>query len=141
MFVIIKKGEIVGTKGVSQNHLLSFDNNKVLKSIYWICWTFVQVYRIIIKVLFIEILIEQVKEQRNFIWSLDHLEECVWRMHLKNCVWSNESEEELLKTRHQKQWSSEAYLIRSYFTRVDKGQCTKCTTTNSAIFVSTSRQR
>ena len=32
MFVLIKKGEIVGTKGVSQNHRLSFDDNKVLKS-------------------------------------------------------------------------------------------------------------
>ena len=31
MFVIIKKGEIVGTKGVSQNQRLSFDDNKVLK--------------------------------------------------------------------------------------------------------------
>jgi len=28
---------IVGTKGVSQNHLLSFDNNKVLKIINWTC--------------------------------------------------------------------------------------------------------
>ena len=27
----------VGTKGVSQNHLLSFDNNKVLKVINWTC--------------------------------------------------------------------------------------------------------
>jgi len=27
----------VGTKGVSQNHHLSFDNNKVLKIINWIC--------------------------------------------------------------------------------------------------------
>jgi len=27
----------VGTKGVSQNHLLSFDDNKVLKIINWIC--------------------------------------------------------------------------------------------------------
>jgi len=26
----------VGTKNVSQNHLLSFDNNKVLKIINWI---------------------------------------------------------------------------------------------------------
>jgi len=33
----IKKGEIVGTKGVSENHLLTFDNNKVLKIINWIC--------------------------------------------------------------------------------------------------------
>ena len=31
MFVIIKKGEIVGTKGVSQIYHLSFDDNKVLK--------------------------------------------------------------------------------------------------------------
>jgi len=31
VFVIIKKGEIVGTNGVLQNHLLSFDDNKVLK--------------------------------------------------------------------------------------------------------------
>jgi len=62
-------------------------------------------------------------------------------MRLKNCVWSNGSEEELLKTRHQKQghqkqWSSEAYLVRSYFTKVDKGQCTKCTATNSATTIS-----
>jgi len=31
VFVIIKKGEIVGTKGVSQLYHLSFDDNKVLK--------------------------------------------------------------------------------------------------------------
>jgi len=73
------------------------------------------VYRIIIKVLFIEILIEQVIEQRKFIWSLKPLKKCVWRMCVKNCVWSNGSEEELLKTRHQKQWSSEAMDIRSIF--------------------------
>jgi len=30
-------GKCVGTKGVSQNHLLSFDDNKVLKIINWIC--------------------------------------------------------------------------------------------------------
>jgi len=29
--------KFVGTKGVSQNHLLSFDDNKVLKIINWIC--------------------------------------------------------------------------------------------------------
>jgi len=29
--------DFVGTKGVSQYHLLSFDNNKVLKIINWIC--------------------------------------------------------------------------------------------------------
>jgi len=29
--------EFVGTKGVSQNHLLSFDDNKVLKIVNWIC--------------------------------------------------------------------------------------------------------
>jgi len=27
----------VGTKGVSQNHRLSFDDNKVLKIVNWIC--------------------------------------------------------------------------------------------------------
>ena len=69
----------------------------------------------IIKVLFIKILIEQVQEQRNFIWSLKHLEEWVWRTVSEECVWRNEFEEELLKTRHQKQdhqkhWSSKAYL-------------------------------
>ena len=59
MFVIIKKGEVVGTKGVSQNHLLSFDDNKVLKlSIGYAKHLF--------KV-FIEILIEQVKEQRKLL--------------------------------------------------------------------------
>ena len=31
MFVIIKKGEIVGAKGVSQFYDLRFDDNKVLK--------------------------------------------------------------------------------------------------------------
>ena len=31
------KDNDVGTKGVSQNHLLSFDDNKVLKIINWIC--------------------------------------------------------------------------------------------------------
>jgi len=31
------KDKYVGTKGVSQNHLLSFDDNKVLKIINWIC--------------------------------------------------------------------------------------------------------
>jgi len=79
------------------------------------------------------------------IWKNASEEMC-----LKKCIWRNGSEEELLKTRHQKQghqkqWSSKAYLIRSYFTRVDKGQCTMCTATNSAttisaIFVSTTRQ-
>ena len=29
--------QYVGTNGVSQNHLLSFDDNKVLKIINWIC--------------------------------------------------------------------------------------------------------
>ena len=36
----------VGTKGVSQYHLLSFDNNKVLKSSIGLTKQFVQVYRI-----------------------------------------------------------------------------------------------
>ena len=33
------RGLCVGTNGVSQNHLLSFDDNKVLKIINWICKT------------------------------------------------------------------------------------------------------
>ena len=33
----MKEVETVGTKGVSQNHLLSFDDNKLLKIINWIC--------------------------------------------------------------------------------------------------------
>ena len=57
----------------------------------------------IIKVLSIKILIEQVQEQGNFIWSLKHLEEWVWRTASEECVWRNEFEEELLKTRHQQQ--------------------------------------
>ena len=98
---------------------------------------------------------------KDFDWTSSRAKEfylklrSIWKnaseeMLLKKCIWRNGSEEELLKTRHQKkghqkQWSSEAYLVRSYFTSVDKGQCTKCTTTNSAttisaIFVSTSRQ-
>ena len=72
---------------------------------------------------------------KEFYWSLERLEE----MHLKICVWRNASEETslkkaLLKTRHQKQAHQkqgyQKHLTRSYFTRVDKVQCTKCTTTN-----------
>ena len=35
--IVVEREGYVGTKGVSQNHLLSFDNNKVLKIINWIC--------------------------------------------------------------------------------------------------------
>ena len=66
----------------------------------------------IIKVLFIKIPIEQVQEQGNFIWSLKHLEEWVWRTTSEECVWRNESEEELLKTRQQKQ-GHQKLVIRS----------------------------
>jgi len=69
-------------------------------------------------------------------------------MHLKICVWRSASEKaslkkELLKTRHQKQGHQkqgyQKHLIRSYFTRVGKLQCTKCTTTNSVhAFATTS---
>ena len=55
------------TKGVSQNHLLSFDDNKVLKLSIRYAKHLLKVYRILIKVSFIEILIEQVKEQRNLL--------------------------------------------------------------------------
>ena len=40
---------------------------------------------------------------KEFIWSLKHSEEWVWRTASEECVRRNESEEELLKTRHQKQ--------------------------------------
>jgi len=63
----LSKREIVGTKGVSQNHLLSFDDNKVLKLSIGYAKHLFKVYRILIKVSVIEILIEQVKEQRNLL--------------------------------------------------------------------------
>ena len=44
----------VGTKGVSRNHLLSFDNNKVLKLSIGYAKHLFKVYRILIKVSFIE---------------------------------------------------------------------------------------
>ena len=56
----------VGTKGVSQNHLLSFDNNNVLKNYQLDMLNYLfKCAGSIIKVLFLEILIEQVQEQRN----------------------------------------------------------------------------
>jgi len=57
----------------------------------------------IIKVLLIKILIEQVQEQMNFIWSL----EASGRMRLKKCVWRSASEETGLKK------SSWRHVIRS----------------------------
>jgi len=95
----------------------------------------------IIKVLLIKILIEQVQEQRNFIWSL----EASGRMRLKKCIWRSASEETSLKKsswRHAirskviRSNGHQKHLTRSYFTRVDKVQCTKCTTTNSATTIS-----
>jgi len=74
---------------------------------------------------------------KEFNWSLVRLKD----MRLKKCVWRNASEETslkkaLLKTRHQQQGHQkqgyQKHLIRSHFTRVDKVQCTECTTTNSA---------
>ena len=104
-------------------------------------------YRIIIKVPFIEILIEQVKSKRIYLKLI-----ASGRMRLKNA-----SEEQLLKKRvwrrapedtSSEARTSEAKVIRSYdhqkhisseapFIRVDKGQCTKCTTTNSALVSAT----
>ena len=92
-------------------------------------------YRILIKVLFIKVLIEQVKEQRNFYWSLKRL---------KKCVWSNASEESALEDTSSEAKSSEARSLEARLSeashqkplhqklnRVDKVQCTKCITTNS----------
>ena len=62
----------------------------------------------IIKVLFIKILIEQVQDQRNFIWSLEHLEEWVWRTASEECVWRRAPEDTASEAR-----TSEALVIRS----------------------------
>jgi len=67
----------------------------------------------IIKVLFLEILIEQVQEQRNLFWSLKHLEEWVWRtaseeLRLKKRVWRRAPEDTSSEAR-----TSEALIIRS----------------------------
>ena len=71
-------------------------------------------YRIIIKVLFIEILIEQVKEQRKFIWSLKRLKKCVWRkaseeLRLKQRVWRRAPEDTSSEAR-----SSEAKVLQKH---------------------------
>jgi len=81
-----------------------------------------------IKVLFIKILIEQVKEQRNFIWSLERLEECVWRnvseeVRLEKRVWrsapedtsseARSSEASRQKLLHQS-WQSTVYEVYNH---------------------------
>jgi len=60
------------------------------------------------------------------------------RMRLKKCVWRNESEDRAPEDTSSEARSSgyQKHLTRSYFTRVDKVQCTKCTTTNSATTIS-----
>ena len=64
---VLTRTNFVGTKGVSQNHLLSFDDNKVLKLSIGYAKHLFKVYKILIKVSFTEILVEQVKEQRNLL--------------------------------------------------------------------------
>ena len=84
-------------------------------------------YRIIIKVLFIEVLVEQVKEQRNLYWSLKHLKKmCLKKMLLK----MTSSEARSLEARSSE--ASHQKLPHQKLKSVDKVQCTKCTTTNSA---------
>jgi len=78
-----------------------------------------------IKVLFIKILIEQVKEQRNFIWSVKRLEECVWRnaseeVRLKKRVWRRALEDTSSEAR-----SSEAMVIRSILPEATSPELTK----------------
>ena len=67
------------------------------------------------------------------------------RMRLKKCVWRSASKETSLKKsswRHVirskviRSNGHQKHLARSYFTRVDKVQCTKCTTTNSITTIS-----
>jgi len=68
----------------------------------------------IIKLLFIKILSEQVQEQRNYIWSLEHLEECVWRTAseetgLKKSSWRHVIRSKVIRSNgYQKHISSEA---------------------------------
>jgi len=101
------------------------------------------VYRIIIKDIFIEILIELVREQRNSFEAQKHLKNASEELLLKKRVWRRALEDTSSEARtleakvirsydHQKHISSEAPFIR-----VDKGQCTKCTTTNSALVSAT----
>ena len=93
-------------------------------------------YKILIKVLFIEVLIEQVKEQRNLYWSLKRLKICVWR----NASEESAPEDTSSEAMSSEARSSEARLseashqkpLHQKLNRVDKVQCTKCTTTNSA---------
>ena len=78
-----------------------------------------------IKVLFMKILIEQVKEQRNFIWSVKRLEECVWRnaseeVRLKKRVWRRAPEDTSSEAR-----SSEAMVIRSISPEATSPELTK----------------
>ena len=103
MCLSLSKREIVGTKGVSQNHLLSFDDNKVLKLSIGYAKHLFKVYRILIKVSVIEILIEQVKEQRNLL-KLKASEE-------------NASEEYAPEEKRSWRQVIRSKIIRSYFTR------------------------
>jgi len=89
-----------------------------------------------IKVLFTKILIEQVKEQRNFIWSLERLEECVWRSASEETSLKKSSWKHVIRSKVIRSNGHQEHLVGSYFTRVDKVQCTKCTTTNSATTIS-----
>ena len=84
-------------------------------------------YRIIIKVLFIEVLVEQVKEQRNLYWSLKHLKKMRLKKMLlkKTAPEATSSEARSWEASHQK-------LLHQKLKSVDKVQCTKCTTTNFA---------
>jgi len=88
-----------------------------------------------IKVLFIKVLIEQVQEQRNFIWSLKRLEECVWRNASKETSLKKSSWRHVIRSKVIRSNGHQKHLTRSYFTRVDIVRCTKCTTTNSATTI------
>jgi len=84
----------VGTKGVSQYHLLSFDNNKVLKSSIGLTKQFVQVYRIH----------NQSTIHKDSDWTSSRANE----FYLKpRSIWKNASEETGLKK------SSWRHIIRS----------------------------
>ena len=84
----------------------------------------------IIKVLFIKILIEQVQEQRNCIWSL----EASRRMRLKKSSWRHVIKSKIIRsTGHQKHISPEATspeltkdIVRSVRPRTLQPPCLQC---------------
>jgi len=108
--------DFVGTKGVSQNHLLSFDDNKVLKIINWILLNIcssVQDHN-------------QSTIHKDSDWTSQRAKELYLKlrasekMRLKKCVWRTASEE-----RAPEDTSSEVMVIRSISPEATSPELTK----------------